>query len=118
MTEKPESAEPTPAAAPAPAPPEKLLIDNPSDFQFHAAYIAYSNTFDRVANAEARKRLNESILALQQGQIDFSAFYRNINQYRGEDNPRDYGRTFITGQKKRDWRREAQKQERIKRHRR
>jgi hypothetical protein len=111
MTEKPEEPAPTPAI------PEKLLIDNPSDFQFHAAYIAYNNAFDKTSNIEIKKRLNENIQALQQKQIDFSTFYMNINQYRGEDSPqRGYGRTFITGQKKKDWRREAQKQERIKRH--
>jgi hypothetical protein len=26
---------------------EKLLIDNPSDFQFHAAYLTYSNIYDK-----------------------------------------------------------------------
>jgi hypothetical protein len=37
--------------------PEKLLIDSPSDFQFHAAYLTYSNTYDKTANPEAKKQL-------------------------------------------------------------
>jgi hypothetical protein len=35
--------------------PEKLLIDNPSNFQFHAAYLTYSNTYDKTANPETKK---------------------------------------------------------------
>jgi hypothetical protein len=35
--------------------PEKLLIDNPSDFQFHAAYLTYSDTYDKTANPENKK---------------------------------------------------------------
>lgn len=97
--------------------PEKLLIDNPSSFQFHAAYLAYSDSFDRTSNPESRKRLNESILALQQGQIDFSTFYRNISQFRSEDSfQHDYGRAVIKTQRKREWRRKTQKHERIVRH--
>jgi hypothetical protein len=97
--------------------PEKLLIDNPSTFQFHAAYLAYSDCFDRTANPEGRKRLNESILALQQGQIDFPTFYRNISQFRSEDSfQHNYGRAVFKTQRKREWRRKTQKHERIVRH--
>jgi hypothetical protein len=99
--------------------PEKLLIDNPSDFQFHAAYLAYSSTYDKVSSPEAKKQLNENIMALQQNQIDYPAFYRNIDQYRTEGGSQHgYGRTLIKTQKKREWRRKTQKHERIERHRR
>jgi ferredoxin len=99
--------------------PEKLVIDNPADFQFHAAYLTYSNTFDRVADTETKKQLNENITALQQGQIDYPTFYRNIDKYRVDDGAsRDYGRALIKTQKKREWRRKTQKHERIERHRR
>jgi hypothetical protein len=99
--------------------PEKLLIDNPSDFQFHAAYLTYSDTFDKTANPESKKQLNQNISALKENQIDCQTFYRNINQYRTEDgSQRDYGRTLIKGQKKREWRRKTQKHERIERHKR
>lgn len=88
--------------------PEKLLIDNPSDFQFHAAYLAYSET---------RKQLNQNITALQQNQIDYPTFYKNINQYRAQDSTQHrYGRTFVKTQRKREWRRKSQKRERNKRH--
>jgi len=97
--------------------PEKLLIDDASNFQFHAAYLTYSEAFDK-ADTEAKKHLNESIVALQQNQIDCPTFYRNISQYRSENGPgsRPYGRFMIKTQRKRDWRRQAQKHERIERH--
>lgn len=98
-------------------PPEKLLIDNPSDFQFHAAYLTYSDTYDKTANSETKKKLNQNIMALQQNQIDYPTFYRNISQYREEASPNHrYGRARIKTQKKREWRRKAQKRERNKRH--
>jgi len=97
--------------------PEKLLIDNPSDFKFHAAYLTYSNTYDKTTNPETKKQLNQNIRALQQNQIDYPTFYRNINQYRTEeDSQHNYGRTLIKTQRKRDWRRKTQRHERIERH--
>jgi hypothetical protein len=97
--------------------PEKLLIDNPSDFQFHAAYLAYSDAFEKSSSPEAKRQLNQNISGLQQGQVDYSTFYRNIDQYRtGMGFQQNYGRTIIRTQKKREWRRTTQKQERIKRH--
>jgi len=99
------------------APPEKLLIDNLSDFRFHAAYLTYSDTYDKTANPETKKQLNQNIMALQQNQIDYPTFYKNIDQYRmGEGSQYSHGRTFIKTQKKREWRRNAQKRERNKRH--
>jgi hypothetical protein len=102
-----------------PASPEKLSIDDPSNFQFHAAYLTYSDIYDKTANSETKKKLNENIMALQQNQIDYQTFYGNIDQFRGGDAPqRGYGRAFIKTQKKREWRRKTQKHERIQRHRR
>ncbi|MDH5448823.1 MAG: hypothetical protein OEY24_05955 [Candidatus Bathyarchaeota archaeon] len=98
-------------------PPEKLLIDKPSDFQFHAAYLAYSDTYDKTSNPETKKQLNQNITSLQQNQIDYHTFYRNINQFREETSPNhSYGRAQIRTQKKREWRRKSQKRERNKRH--
>jgi hypothetical protein len=97
-------------------PPEKLLIDNPSDFQFHAAYLTYADIFDKTTDPEAKKQLNQNITALQQNQIDLQTFYRNIDQYRTEHFAQKYGRTMIKTQRKRDWRRITQKHERIRRH--
>ena len=97
--------------------PEKLLIDNSSDFQFHAAYLTYSNIYDKTTNPETKKQLNQNIRALQQNQIDYPTFYRNINQYRTEEGSQyNYSRTLIKTQKKREWRRKMQKHERIERH--
>ncbi len=98
--------------------PEKLLIDNPSNFQFHAAYLAYSNTYDQTINPETKRQLNQNIIALQQNQIDYPTFYRNIDRYRIEDGSQhNYGRSLIKTQKKREWRRKTQRHERIERHR-
>jgi len=109
MTQEPGSSEP--------ASPEKLLIDNPSDFQFHAAYLTYSSTFDKATSPEARKLLNENITALQENKIDYQTFYRNISPYRTEEgSQRSYGRAIVRTQRKRDWRRKTQRHERIERH--
>jgi len=97
--------------------PEKLLIDDSSNFQFHAAYLAYSNIYDKVTNPETKRQLNQNIRTLQQNQIDYSTFYKNINQYRTEDDPQhNRGRALIKTQRKRDWRRKTQRHERIERH--
>jgi len=93
------------------------MIDNPSDFQFHAAYLTYSNIYDKTTNPETKKQLNQNITALQQNQIDCPTFYKNINQYRTEEGSQhNYGRAFIKTQKKREWRRKMQRHERIERH--
>ena len=100
-----------------PISPEKLLIDKPSDFLFHAAYLTYSETFDKTASPEGRRLLNQNITALQQNQIDYRTFYDNINQYRGHDGPQHrFARTIIRTQKKKEWRRKTQKHERVERH--
>jgi len=97
---------------------EKLLIDNPLDFRFHAAYLTYSNIYDKTTDPEAKKQLNQNVMALQKNQIDYETFYRNISQYRAEGGSQyHYDRTFIKTQRKRDWRKDAQKQERNRRHR-
>jgi len=109
MTEEPNKTET--------ASPEKLLIDDPSNFQFHAAYLTYSGIFDKTTNPETKKQLNQNILALQENQIDCATFYGNISQYRTEDSTQyNYGRSLIRTQRKRDWRRKTQKHERIERH--
>ena len=103
-----------------PASPEKLSIDDSANFQFHAAYLTYSDIFDRVTDPEKRKKLNENIMALRQNEMDYQTFYESIDQFRGGgDMPQHgFGRAFIKTQKKREWRRKTQKHERIQRHRR
>jgi hypothetical protein len=115
MTEEPKTEEPkTEESAPA----EKLLIDSSSDFQFHAAYLSYSNAYDHATDPDIKKQLNQQIKALKQNQIDYQTFYRSIGQFRRDPNAQQHhGRAFIKTQRKRDWRRSAQKRERNKRHR-
>lgn len=98
---------------------EKLLIDNLSDFKFHAAYLAYLDAYDRAANVETKKQLNDHIMALQQGQIDYSTFYQRLDGYRkGIDPEQRSGKALIETQRKKDWHRKMQKSERNKRHKR
>lgn len=97
--------------------PEKLSMDSSSDFQFKAAYIVYSDLFDKATDVETRKQLNESISALRQKTIDYPTFYKKISQYRPENVSRySYGRTSIRTQRKQEWRKKTEKQERMKRH--
>ncbi|MGD8506496.1 MAG: hypothetical protein PVF15_07535 [Candidatus Bathyarchaeota archaeon] len=98
--------------------PEKLLIDNTSDFQFHAAYLVYSEVYDKTGSPENKEQLNQNIEALQKKEIDYPTFYRNINQYRAEASPHHrYRRTSIRAQRKREWRRKLKARERNKRYR-
>lgn len=96
--------------------PEKLLIDEPNNFLFHAAYNTYSELFDSATSNEAKQDLNNSITSLKEDKIDRSTFYYNITRHRstGRDNRR--GRFTLNTQRKRDWRKKSQRQDRIKRH--
>jgi hypothetical protein len=108
MTEEPSKQE-TP-------PPEKLPIDEPSNFQFHAAYLVYSELFDNATETEVKKELNVNIEALRQNQISYETFYRNIARHRKTVPAQRQEKFFLQTQRKRDWRMKAQRQERIKRH--
>ena len=108
MTEEPNKQEP--------APPEKLLFDEPSNFQFHAAYLVYSDLFDAATDVSVKKELNDNILSLKQSQISLETFYTNIAHLRKlGPNPR-HDRFSVQTQRKRDWRAKEQKLERIRRH--
>ena len=108
MTEEPNKNE-TPL-------PEKLLIDEPTNFPFHAAYLVSSELFDNTTEAEAKADLNRNIEALKENRIDCETFYRNIAHHRKmSPNPRQE-RFSLQTQRKRDWRKKTQRQERIKRH--
>jgi hypothetical protein len=108
MTEEPNKNE-TP-------PPEKLLFDDQTNFPFHAAYIVYSDLFDNTTDIEVKADLNSNIEALKQNKIDYEAFYRNIAHHRKlAPGPRQE-RFSLQTQRKKDWRKKAQREERIKRH--
>ena len=108
MTEEPSKQE-TPA-------PEKFLIDAPSNFQFHAAYLVYSELFDNAAETEVKKELNVNIEALRQNQISYETFYINIARHRKIAIVQRQDKFSLQTQRKKDWRVKAQRQERIKRH--
>lgn len=110
MTEQPPN-------LPEPA-PQKLLIDDPLNFQFHAAYMVYSELFDNVKGAEAKNALNLNISDLKENKITPETFYRNVACYRGDaSSQRRHDRLSVPTQRKRDWRMKSQKQDRIRRHR-
>ena len=98
----------------------KLLIDVPTDFRFHAAYLIYSGAWDKNNSPETRLKLNEAIEALSQNKIDYETFYREVNKYRAEFNPEHFtgggNRGFIETQRKRDWRQREEKARRNARH--
>jgi len=100
---------------------QKLSIDKPSDFRFHAAYLAYSETWDKTSSPQTKAELNEIITSLSEGKIDTEDFYRKISQYRQGFNSGQYShfsRTRIETQRKRDWRKREAKNARNSRHRR
>ena len=95
--------------------PEKLEIDDPENFQFHAAYSVYAEAFDRTSDGETRTDLNQLILDLKGNTLDYAAFYREVAPFRKLDVPRQERFTMQT-QRKKDWRKKTQRQDRIKRH--
>jgi hypothetical protein len=98
----------------------KLLIDRPSDFRSHAAYLIYSQAWDKTSSQEVKIKLNEIMASLFKDEIDYETFYGKISQYRVEFNPEHYyvgTRARIETQRKRDWRRREAKSARNARHR-
>ncbi|MFC1486475.1 hypothetical protein ACFLRN_02140 [Thermoproteota archaeon] len=96
----------------------KLLIDNPSDFKFHAAYSAYSETWDKIDSSNTKKELNSIILSLSREEMNYSSFYRTLDDYRRRGSKHyEFSRERIETQRKRDWRQKQNKQERNSRYR-
>jgi hypothetical protein len=95
--------------------PEKLDVDDPENFQFHAAYSVYAEAFDRTSDGEIKADLNQFILDLKDNKMDYAAFYREVAPFRKLDVPRQERFTMQT-QRKKDWRKKTQRQDRIKRH--
>lgn len=94
----------------------KVVITSPPNFQFHAAYLAYLEAYDKTMDPEARKYLNQNITALQRNEIDYRTFYRNINQYRSIDKAQCRSKLSIRTQSKREWHNRMRKIEREKRY--
>ena len=116
MTQEPNmNQESNPSDAPVP----KLSIDNPSDFRFHAAYIVYSQVWDKTSSSEVKTKLNEINTALSRSEIDCQSFYEKIGRYRIEVSPDQYSRgskMFIETQRKKEWRRLQERDARNARH--
>ncbi len=97
---------------------EKLLIDNLSDFRFHAAYLAYSKAWVENPDEEARLELNKVVLSLTENKENYSSFYYELNQIGGNVPDNFSGRVRFKSQRKRDWRRSEAKKNRLSRHKR
>lgn len=92
-----------------------LLIDDSSDFGFHAAYLAYSKAWVENTDEGARSELNKIMLSLAENRGDYSTFYQKINQYR-ENTSSDHSdiRRF-KAQTKNAWRKSEAKNMRLSR---
>jgi len=96
----------------------KLMIDKPSDFRFHAAYLAYSETWDKTTSQETKMELNEILSLLSKEEISYSSFYKRLDEYRRQGSKHySFPRERIETQRKRDWRKRQTKDMRNARHR-
>ena len=97
--------------------PTKLMLDKPSDFVFRAAYLAYSEIWDRLSSQEVKKELNEIMVSLYDEEMSYSSFYGRLDQFRrSESRQYPYRRTRIETQRKRDWRKAQTRKTRNARH--
>lgn len=95
----------------------KLLIDKPSDFKFHAAYLAYSGTWNKITSPDTRTELNNILTSLSKEEMSYSSFYRTLDEYRRRGSKHyEFSRQRIETQRKRDWRKKRNKQERNSRY--
>jgi len=95
------------------------LFEQMDDFKFIAAYDVYSRAWDNQQGVEEQRRLNDLISQLFNEEISYPNFYSKIEQYKGQFGmPREFQRTRIQGERKRDYRRKEQRRSRQKRHRR
>jgi hypothetical protein len=97
--------------------PKKLLIDKPSDFKFHAAYLAYSETWDKLDASNTRAELNGILVALSKDEMSYSSFYRELDEFRRHGSKHyEFSREKIETQRKRDWRQKQTRRQRNERH--
>lgn len=97
---------------------KKLLIDKSSDFKFHAAYMAYSDTWEKLASTETKAELNDLLKSLSKEEIEYSDFYTTLDEYRRHGSKHyEYPRQRIETQRKRDWRKKQTRSQRNSRHR-
>lgn len=90
------------------------MMNDLSDFNFYAAYVAYSKAWNENPN-KARIELNKIMLSLVENK-EYHTFYRKISQYR-KDLSSDYSRRVkFKAKKKRAWRKSEAKKIRLSRH--
>jgi hypothetical protein len=85
------------------------------NFEFQAAYLVYEEAFDKARDSQAKTELNQNITDLSEDKIDTETFYMNVSRFRKLDAPRQE-RFSMQTQRKKDWRKKEQRQDRIKRH--
>jgi hypothetical protein len=95
----------------------KLLIDKPSDFKFHAAYLAYSETWEKVNAPNTRKDINNILVSLSKEEMEYTEFYKILDDYRRHGTRHfEFSRDKIETQRKRDWRQKQTRSQRNERH--
>ncbi|MEM2168975.1 MAG: hypothetical protein QXX99_03590 [Candidatus Bathyarchaeia archaeon] len=97
-------------------PEKKIVLRDTANFQLQAAYLAYSEAYDKTEDPEARKYLNQNMIDLQHNRIDYQTFYKNINQYRQIEASKCQSRSNIKSLSKSEWRIRVEKLEREKRY--
>jgi hypothetical protein len=97
--------------------PSKITFEEASGFKFQAAYKAYSDIFDDTPGEEVKRTLNDLVSQLFDKEISYPKFYNEISKHRrGSMDNRRYRKAKIRGKRKRAYRREQQKKNRIARH--
>jgi hypothetical protein len=95
----------------------KLNFPDATDFKFLAAYQKYLESFDKTG-PEDKTNLNDTISRLYNDEITYSEFYQEITKLTGDpEERRRFRRASIKGTRKRAYRQEQQKKDRIERHR-
>jgi hypothetical protein len=92
---------------------EKLVFENP-DFKFSIAYDTYLKRFEEVSDDEERARLNNVITELHEGTLSYPEFYEALNP--SDERRHRYHRMQISSSRKRAYRAQERKVDRIKRH--
>lgn len=95
----------------------KLKIDKPSDFKFHAAYLAYSKTWDKMKSSDIKAELNDILVSLSKDEMEYEDFYKVLDDYRRQGSKHyEFSRQRIETQRKRDWRQKQTRSQRNQRH--
>ena len=97
---------------------DKLTIDKPSDFKFHAAYLAYSKTWEKIDSPTTKKELNSILVDLSKDKMEYDEFYKMLDEFRRQGSKHyEFSRQKIETQRKRDWRQKQNRSQRNQRHR-